>query len=379
MGSSVATSCTSSRWPIRNRCHRPGSLRYAGYGLALLILCAPALALGARSAVVLEYHHVAEDTPPSTSVTPDTFGRHMQHLADHDFHVWPLPKIVATLRAGGEVPERTVALTFDDAYRSVYEEVFPRMQRRGWPFTVFVATGPIDRGIDAYATWDQLREMEAGGATIANHTVSHEHMIRRRAGESEREWRRRLRREVEEAQKRLAAEVELPARLFAYPYGEFSPVVEEVIRELGYVGFGQQSGALGPDSNFAALPRFPIATGFASLNTFALKVRSRPLPVARTDPDSGVLGPDDSRPQLRLFLEPGPYRPEAIRCYLRGEAVPVRLEQTEPRQLVVRPERTLGAGRSKINCTAPIDGDDDWFWYSFLWMKPHADGRWYQE
>lgn len=364
MASSVATSCTRLRWRI---------------SLALVILLLPALALAAKSAVVLEYHHVAEDTPPSTSVTPETFGRHMDHLADNGFHVWPLPKIVATLRDGGEVPERTVALTFDDAYRSVYEEVFPRMRRRGWPFTVFVATGPIDEGIDAYATWDQLREMEAGGATIANHSVSHEHMIRRRAGESEREWRKRLRGEVLDAQQRLEQEVARPARLFAYPYGEFSPLVEDVIGELGYVGFGQQSGPFGPDSNFRALPRFPIATGFVSLETFALKVRSRPLPVARTEPDSGVLGPDDALPTLRLFLAPGPYRPESIRCYLHGDVVPVRLEQSEPRQLVVRPQRQLGAGRSKVNCTAPVSGNDAWFWYSFLWMKPHADGRWYRE
>ena len=346
---------------------------------AAAALLAPALALGAQSAVVLEYHHVAEDTPPSTSVTPDTFERHMDHLADNGFHVWPLPKIVETLRGGGEVPERTIALSFDDAYRSVYEEVFPRMRARGWPFTVFVATGPIDRGIDAYASWDQLREMEAGGATIGNHSVSHAHMIRHRSGESARDWRERLRGEVADAQARLEAELEAPARLFAYPFGEFSPAVEEIVTDLGFVGFGQQSGAFGPGSDFGALPRFPIATGFASLDTFAVKVRSRPLPVARTEPASGVLGPDDARPELHLFLADGPYRPEAIRCYLRGDVVPSRLHDTEPPQLVVRPERALGAGRSKVNCTAPVSDGDGWFWYSFLWMKPHADGRWYRE
>ncbi len=98
----------------------------------------------AASGVVLEYHHVATDTPPSTSVTPTQFEAHMEHLSDNDFHVWSLPKLVETVRAGGDIPERTVALTFDDAYASVYDEVFPRLQERGWPFTVFVATESSD-------------------------------------------------------------------------------------------------------------------------------------------------------------------------------------------------------------------------------------------
>lgn len=345
----------------------------------LLAALLPAPAGAASSAVVLTYHHVAEDTPPSTSVTPETFRRHVDHLADSGFHVWPLPKLVATLRAGEEVPERTVALTFDDGYRSVYETAFPLLRRRGWPFTVFVTTEYVDGGDDNFATWDQLREMEAAGATIANHSVSHPHMIRRRQGESESAWRQRMRGEITRAQARLEQEVKDPPLLFAYPFGEFSPAVAAMVTDLGYVGFGQQSGAFGPGSDFAALPRFPVATGFASMETFKLKVRSRPLPVKHTRPESGVLGPDDARPTLRIALAAGPYRPDSVRCYLRGESVPLEFEGGDPPVLKVRPSTPIGAGRTKVNCTAPVQGSDDWFWYSFLWMKPLADGSWYRE
>lgn len=348
--------------------------------IALLCLALPTLAGAAQSAVVLEYHHVAEDTPPSTSVTPDVFERHMDHLAENGFNVWPLPKLVETLRDGEEVPDRTVALTFDDAYASVHEEVFPRLQERGWPFTVFVATGPIDKDINAYMSWDDLRELEAAGVTIANHSVNHEHMIRRRPQENESEWRKRQRREITEAQERLEEELEAPPpRLFAYPFGEFSPAVRQIVEEQGFVGFGQQSGAIGTDSDFTALPRFPIATGFDSLDSFALKVRSHPLPVRRTEPESGVLGPDDARPGLRLLLEPGPYRPEAIRCYVHGDVVSVELEESDPPRLLVRPSAPIGAGRTKVNCTAPATDSDAWFWYSFVWLKPLPDGSWYRE
>lgn len=339
-----------------------------------LVAAMPALA---GSGVVLEYHHVSSDTPPSTSVDPATFEKHMDHLADNGFNVWPLSRLVEAVRSGDEVPPKTVALTFDDAYRSVYTEVLPRMRARGWPFTVFVATGPIDDGIDAYATWEQLREMEAAGATIANHSVSHEHMVRRRAHDSESAWREWLRGEIVDAQERLEAEVRDPAKLFAYPYGEFSPPVQRIVRELGHVGFGQQSGAFGPESDFTALPRFPIATAFASLDSFALKVRSRPLPVASTEPESGVLGPDVARPELRITLRDGPYRPESVRCYIGGQPAEIERVGDSPAVLSVRPADTIGSGRTKYNCTAPATDSDSWFWYSFVWMKPLPDGSWY--
>jgi hypothetical protein len=115
------------------------------------------------------------------------------------------------------------------------------------------------------------------------------------------------------------------------------------------------------------------------MDSFAIKVRSRPLPVQETEPESGVLGPDDDRPRLRITLGPGPYRTEAIRCYLGSDTLAVELHPGSPARLDVRPKRALGPGRTKINCTAPATDGDQWFWYSFVWMKPLPDGSWYRE
>lgn len=87
-------------------------------------VCA-ATAQAGKSATILMYHNVSDVTPPTTSVTPAVFKQHMQHLADNKFNVWPLFKILLHLANGKYVPPKTVALTFDDAYRSVYDEAFP--------------------------------------------------------------------------------------------------------------------------------------------------------------------------------------------------------------------------------------------------------------
>jgi len=356
-------------------------LKRALGGLALVAAAAAAAAAsGSPSGVVLEYHHVAQDTPASTSVTPATFETHMDYLADNGYNVWPLPRLVAAVRAGESVPAKTVALTFDDAYRSVYETVWPRLRERGWPFTVFVTTSPIDQGKGHFVTWDQLREMAEGGATIANHSVNHPHMVRRRDGESREAWLERMRGEVTEAQQRLQDEIGDVPKLFAYPYGEFSPPIQALIEDLGYTGFGQQSGGLGPRSDFAALPRFPLATRFADIESFGIKVNARPLPVRRSEPASGIVDADTARPELRLTLEPGSVRPGAVNCFVSGRPAEIARSESDPPVITVRPASPISPGRTKYNCTAPpSDGGGGWHWYSFLWMKPLPDGSWYAD
>ncbi len=51
----------------------------------------------------------------------------------------------------------------------------------------------------------------------------------------------------------------------AFPYGEFDDELLEQIVAMGWVGFGQQSGAVGYSSDASGLPRFPMAAEFAEM------------------------------------------------------------------------------------------------------------------
>ena len=114
--------------------------------LCLLLCCSvlatPVVSMG--SAKILLYHHVSEATPKSTSVTPAVFDSHLDLLEREGFEVVPLARIVDSLLGGGELDSRWVAITFDDAFASVGTEAAPRLEARGWPYTVFVSTGFID-------------------------------------------------------------------------------------------------------------------------------------------------------------------------------------------------------------------------------------------
>lgn len=129
-----------------------------GWGL---LLSEPTRA--AESAVVLLYHHVAEDTPPSTTISPADFEAHLRYLRDNAFNVIALDHAIDSLRSGQALPDKSVVITFDDGYSSIYEAAFPMLQAYDYPFTLFLSTGPIDDGLNNYMTWDQIRQMSDAG------------------------------------------------------------------------------------------------------------------------------------------------------------------------------------------------------------------------
>jgi peptidoglycan/xylan/chitin deacetylase (PgdA/CDA1 family) len=144
---------------------------------------------------------------------------------------------------------------------------------------VFVATDAVDEGLPAYMSWEQMREMAAAGATYANHGAAHRSTIARESGATDEEWLVAVRNDIEKGARRIAAELELLQGLFAYPYGEYTTDVGNLLQDMGYDSFGQHSGAIGPDSDRRALPRYPMADSFGDIGQFRTKVASVPMPV----------------------------------------------------------------------------------------------------
>ncbi|MGD8348472.1 MAG: polysaccharide deacetylase family protein [Gammaproteobacteria bacterium] len=330
-------------------------------------------------AVVLMYHHVSEDTPASTSVTPAIFERHLEYLEDHGFTVMPLSSILEAVVARRPLPPNAVAITFDDAYRSVYTEAFPRLEKRGWPFTIFVNTMAVDRGYSSSLDWEQIRELARAGAEIGNHSHTHDHLVRLRDGESTDEWRHRVTRDIESAALRIEAETGTGSKLFAYPYGEYSAELEDILRKLGYYGIAQQSGAVGYLTDLLAVPRFPLAHGYDDMQRFATSVNARPLPVRELVATSSNRRLDEIE-RLRMILDSGDFRSGQLACYsAAGKALPISVDEGEEIKIVVDVDGTGRPGRNKVNCTAPATGEPGtYFWYSYQWLQRNPDGSWYK-
>lgn len=105
-----------------------------------------------HGAVVFSYGRFGEDQYGSGGIALEQFDAHIAELADGGHAVLPLPVLLEKLDQEAPLPDRAVALTIDDAHRSVYDEAFPRLKAAGVPFTLFVAPDPIDSGAESHMT-----------------------------------------------------------------------------------------------------------------------------------------------------------------------------------------------------------------------------------
>ena len=325
------------------------------------------------AAVVFMYHRFGETGLPSTNVTLAQFSAHLEFLASHGYQVWPLPRIADHLKNHKPIPDRVVALTVDDAYASVYDQAYPLIKARQWPLTVFVSTDAIDHHLRGYMTWDQMRDMRDHNVTFANHSSTHSHLIERQGKETTAAWQQRVSADITHAQQRLEQELGPTPGLFAYPYGEYTPVLKQLLAELGYQAFGQQSGAIGPGSDLRLLPRFPMAERFAGMAQFSLKAAALPFPVTDIEPDNPVIDSNHLRPTLTLTVDARRLpRLEELACYLNGQKMTTIVWQGKDR-FSVSADHNLTERRSRYNCTVPSQQDGRYHWYSQLWINPAVD------
>ena len=342
--------------------------------LCMMLLSCSVNAKTADHGVILLYHHIGEDTPPSTSVTTTQFRQHLDYLAENDFKVIPLLQLLDSLAEGKAVPDNAVAITFDDAYRSVYDNALPLLKKRDLPFTVFVATDAVDRNYQSMMTWSQLQEMQQLGAEIGGHSVTHSFLVRRHKNETEHNWQLRVSNEITDSIQRLEQQLGTMVKSFAYPYGEYDETLMKIVSEQGLYGLAQQSGSVGTETPMNAIPRFSMATGFDSMERFALALNSRPLPVVDQSDSTIVQRVNQPLGKLQLQLAPGEYRIDQLNCFSSsGEHLTVERNQFEL-EITLPPWRV---GRNKINCTAPSDYQPtDYFWFSKLWLVTDDKGNW---
>jgi peptidoglycan/xylan/chitin deacetylase (PgdA/CDA1 family) len=336
--------------------------------LLLLLLLLPAAGQTADQATVFIYHRFGDHRYPSTNTPLGEFRAHLDTLRQGGYQVLPLGEIVARLRDGQPLPERCVAISVDDAFRSFLSGAMPLLREYGYPATVFVNPGEMN-GPD-YLSWEELRRLAAEGVEIGNHSAAHGYLLERRAGESRPLWQQRVKEEIQRAQEELTARLGVTPRLFAYPYGEFSAELQEIVSGLGFLAaFGQQSGVIGRGQDLFALPRFPAGGSYAARSEFRERLRFRALPLQVLTP-ADTLVTTTNPPLWRIALGNGQIDPRTLRCYVPGQP-PASIISVDAAAGIyeIKAVAPQTGRRSKYTLTG-TDRQGNWYWYSQLWVRP---------
>lgn len=335
-----------------------------------LLLVALVVAEAAADANVFVYHRFGDSRYPSTNVSIDSFRQQMEILRDRQAVVMRLGELIDLLENGREIPARTVVLTVDDAYHSFLTGALPLLQEFGYPATLFVNTDAV--GGRDYLDWPELRQLRSAGIEIGNHSASHDSLIQRDGSENEEEWRRRVSGDLERARAALQRELDITADLLAYPYGEYSAPLVDLIRQLGFrAAVGQQSGVVAATDDFWRLPRFPVAGAYAEPDDFRRKLQMKALPVTVLAPADLLLGETENPPRLRARIDLTDLKPESLRCYVSGQdEASIKAVPGEPGVYDIQAMGPLQGRRGKYTVTAQGKNGRDWHWFSQLWIFP---------
>jgi peptidoglycan/xylan/chitin deacetylase (PgdA/CDA1 family) len=118
------------------------------------------------AAVILYYHRIAgpDADPWQTSVSPESFAAQLDALAA-EWRVLPLAELIGASRKG-RIPDRSVAITFDDGYVDNLRQALPLLERHQQAATFYVATGYIG-GPGPY-WWDEIADLMVGSGDRPN-------------------------------------------------------------------------------------------------------------------------------------------------------------------------------------------------------------------
>ena len=304
------------------------------------------------SAVILLYHRFGEEAHPSTNTSAEQLTAHIKELASGRYAVLPLADLAGALKASLPIPDRTVAVTVDDAYASVFEVARPLFKKHKIPYAVFVATDHVDNGYPGYMSWDQLRTLRDEGVTIGHHTARHLRMVD--ASDED------IRAEISRASGRFQAELGFVPRLFAYPYGEYGARVRALVIEAGFdAAFAQFSGAAQAGDDLFTLPRFALNERYGDLDRLRLILDALPMPVGDIEPADPVI---NVNPPIVSFKPLAAMESlSGLSCYPShmGAAAPIEAMPEGRRRIVIA--EPFPAGRGRINCTAQ-GKDGRWRW-----------------
>jgi peptidoglycan/xylan/chitin deacetylase (PgdA/CDA1 family) len=228
--------------------------------------------------LVLCYHAVSESWDSELAVSPAQLRRQVGGLLARGYR--PATFLDATL---APPRSRVLAITFDDAYRSVFELARPVLAELGAVASVYAPTNWIGSGepmrwpgIDHWIgtadedellpmDWSQLRELAAEGWEVGSHTCSHPHLTELDDAS--------LMRELEDSRSACGDQLGRACETIAYPYGD---VDERVARAAAAAGY-RAGGALPPVPHAASALLWPRVGVYRFDGKARLRLKTSPL------------------------------------------------------------------------------------------------------
>ncbi len=194
---------------------------------------------------ILVYHAIAELPPEQDrwrmAVPPKLLTAQLRWLQRQGYTFVSLDEVLEMVRGLRAVPEKAVAVTFDDGFQDTWSSAYPILQKAGVPATAFIVPSYVETQrpfpwlehpdrFNRPLTWEELRRFSGDRLmTVGAHGWTHR-CLSELATEDQSH-------EVQQSKVVLEEGLGRPVKWFAYPYGfrgSFSETTVACLRQHGY-------------------------------------------------------------------------------------------------------------------------------------------------
>lgn len=208
---------------------------------------------------VLMYHMVKDPVPGARfnglRVSPAMFERQLRWLKDNGWTTYTVTELV---ESHDNLPEKAVAITFDDGFEDNYTNAFPLLKKYAAKATLYLVLDRHDRDWSvskkAHHNSAELKNepklsdeqvaimLESGLVELGGHTLTHANFAKISKVDKLRE--------IGQARMDMEKQFGVSVKTFAYPFGIYDNTDPTLVKEAGYTS--AVTTASGIDSSFGA-------------------------------------------------------------------------------------------------------------------------------
>lgn len=214
-----------------------------------------------QSVPVLMYHAI-DPQSSVVSVDPARFSQQMSWLYRSGYKTLTQKDLADCLYNKRAFPPKSVVLTFDDGYQSIYSQAFPILAKYGFTATIFLVAGycgamndwpdqPIEIPRWPILNWQQIQEMDRAGIAFGAHGMSHAQLDVLEPDN--------MHQEIRESKTLIEEQLDHKIFDFAYPYGKYNSTIKEYVRQFFASACSTRNGQVTAASDSYEIERIEIA------------------------------------------------------------------------------------------------------------------------
>ncbi len=277
---------------------------------------------------IFVYHRFADTKHKSANTTIKELEKEFTYFKENGYTVVPLQKIVDKLNNKQTIPDKWIALTIDDAYKSFYEHGLEVFKKYKYPFTLYVYTEATNRNFGDFMSWEQIKEASKYG-TIGLHSYSHPHLLNLSAKE--------VYNDTNKAYKLFIKKMGYAPTSYAYPYGEYNLKIQYQLRKFNFQAIlNQNTGSITSKTKTYDIPRIALVGKVNIKQKLRYKTFNAKWIEPLEFPNDGILKTvrakvDPKYKKLKLYITGDGWRDVKVNNGIINEKINIRLKRARTR------------------------------------------------